>query len=115
MGEDRSRTDEILDISVSYDGSWSKRGFTSKIGVGFVVDSYTNLILDFSVMSKFCGVCVNINSKERKGERPKEETARRRNLHKHECSINVEPGKSSGSTEGDISIELFRRSEEKKR
>ena len=56
LGEDRSRTDEIFDISVLYDGSWSKRGFTSKICVGFVVDSYTSLI-DFSVMFKFCRVC----------------------------------------------------------
>ena len=54
MGEERSKTDEVLEISVS------------KIGVGLVVDTETNLILDSSVRLNFCGECHNIKTKEQK-------------------------------------------------
>ena len=48
--------DDILDICVSYDGTWQKRGHTSKVGIGCVIDSVTGLVVDYHVMSTFCQV-----------------------------------------------------------
>lgn len=51
-------TDEqIIDIGVSYDGTWMKRGHTSLYGIGLVIDILTGLILDFQIMSKYCSEC----------------------------------------------------------
>ncbi|KAK7106560.1 hypothetical protein V1264_017799 [Littorina saxatilis] len=46
-----------MDISVSFDGTWQKRGFTSLYGVGVVIDVLTGLVVDFHVMSKYCHTC----------------------------------------------------------
>ncbi|KAJ4445343.1 hypothetical protein ANN_07148 [Periplaneta americana] len=46
-----------LDITVSYDGTWQKRGHTSNYGVGCVVDVFTGYVIDFEVMSKSCHKC----------------------------------------------------------
>lgn len=44
-------------ISVSYDGGWQKRGFTSKNGVGCCVEVLTGLVIDYEVLSKYCRIC----------------------------------------------------------
>ncbi|XP_068081863.1 uncharacterized protein [Anabrus simplex] len=49
---------EILDICVSYDASWHKRGHTSNYGVGFAIDIQTGIVLDYHVLSKYCQKCV---------------------------------------------------------
>ncbi|GFT66727.1 uncharacterized protein TNCV_1394951 [Trichonephila clavipes] len=48
---------DIVDIGVSYDGSWLTRGHTSNIGVGCVIDLLTGFVIDYEVMSKLCGEC----------------------------------------------------------
>ncbi|CAL1287631.1 unnamed protein product [Larinioides sclopetarius] len=48
----------VLDISVSYDGTWQKRGFTSNLGVGCVIDMLTGIVVDFEILSKYCHECV---------------------------------------------------------
>lgn len=40
-----------LPVSVSFDGTWAKRGFTSNHGVGFVISTDTGKVLDYSVVS----------------------------------------------------------------
>ena len=49
--------DTVLDISVSYDGSWLTRSHSSHIGVGCVIDIWTGLCIDTHVMSKYCQMC----------------------------------------------------------
>ncbi|CAH2109335.1 unnamed protein product [Euphydryas editha] len=44
-------------LTVSGDGSWSKRGFTSRMGIVSVIGKYTNKILDVAVRSSFCRAC----------------------------------------------------------
>ncbi|GFV39190.1 uncharacterized protein TNCV_1157751 [Trichonephila clavipes] len=44
----------IIDITVSYDGTWHKRGHTSLYGIGIVIDIMTSLVVDFEVLSKYC-------------------------------------------------------------
>ncbi|KAK4290786.1 hypothetical protein Pmani_036345 [Petrolisthes manimaculis] len=50
-------TTGLLDITVSYDGTWMTRGHSSHIGVGFVVEVDTGFIIDREVISNFCQVC----------------------------------------------------------
>lgn len=50
-------SDEALDITVSYDGSWQKRGHTSHYGVGAVIDVLTGLVIDYEVLSTYCHAC----------------------------------------------------------
>ncbi|GFU43961.1 uncharacterized protein TNCV_1079601 [Trichonephila clavipes] len=47
----------IIDITVSYDGTWHKRGHTSLYGIGIVIDIMTSLVVDFEVLSKYCHEC----------------------------------------------------------
>ena len=44
----------VLDIAVSFDGSWQKRGHSSHNGIGSVIDLLTGLPIDFHVLSNFC-------------------------------------------------------------
>jgi hypothetical protein len=53
-----------LEICVSYDGTWQKRVRGSKIGVGFVIDSLTGLVLDFEVLCTHCFGCKFAPDKE---------------------------------------------------
>ena len=48
---------EALLIDISYDGSWMKRGHTSKIGMGVIVEVCIGFIVDFKVPSKGCAIC----------------------------------------------------------
>ena len=49
--------DEIVNITVTCDGTWATRGFTSKFGVVIVMSFETGRILDFEVLSKYCHQC----------------------------------------------------------
>ncbi|GFS55285.1 uncharacterized protein TNCV_1626291 [Trichonephila clavipes] len=48
---------DIVDIGVSYDGSWLTREHTTNIGVGCVIDLLTGFVIDYEVMSKRRGEC----------------------------------------------------------
>lgn len=52
----------IIDISVSYDGTWHKRGHTSLYGIGIVIDVLTGLIIDYEVLSKYCVECASASN-----------------------------------------------------
>ena len=47
----------IIDISVSFDGTWQKRGFTSLYGVSIWTDVLTGYVVDHVVLSKYCHAC----------------------------------------------------------
>ena len=53
----------IIDLTVSYDGSWHKRGFTLKYGVGCCIQVTTGLIIDFELLSKICSLCATMKEK----------------------------------------------------
>ncbi|GFS48185.1 uncharacterized protein TNCV_2295971 [Trichonephila clavipes] len=52
------KNQEIIDVSVTYDGTWQKRGHTSNLGLGIIIDIFSGLVLDFEVLSKYCHNCV---------------------------------------------------------
>ncbi|GFO03213.1 hypothetical protein PoB_002971800 [Plakobranchus ocellatus] len=47
----------IIDICVSYEGSWMTRGHTSYMGLGCLIDALTGLVIDHHVISTFCHTC----------------------------------------------------------
>lgn len=49
--------DGIVDVAVSFDGTWVKRGFTSLTGVVFVISVDTGKVLDYQCLSKACQKC----------------------------------------------------------
>ena len=44
----------VMDISVSLDGTWQKRGFISLYGVRVCIEDMTDLLIDNEVLSKYC-------------------------------------------------------------
>ena len=46
-----------IETAVSYDGTWQKRGFTSKYGIGCCIEITTGLVIDFHILSKFRRTC----------------------------------------------------------
>ena len=56
--KDPTITDTIIDISVSYDGSWHRRGYSSHFGVDTIIELQTGLVIDTHVMSNHCYMCV---------------------------------------------------------
>lgn len=54
---DINLNDDIIDITVSYDGTWQKRGHTSQYGIGIVIDVLTGLVVDYEILSKYCPDC----------------------------------------------------------
>ncbi|KAM7312937.1 hypothetical protein ISCGN_009841 [Ixodes scapularis] len=72
----------LQDVSVSYDGTWHKRGHTSHFGVGVAIELETGLVLDYAVVSNYCHGC-------RIG--PKEESEGYKEwLEKHQCQKNFD-------------------------
>ncbi len=51
-------TNDPLDITVTFDGTWSKWGYTALCGVCVVMYWDTGRILDAVVLSKHCGRCI---------------------------------------------------------
>ena len=51
-----------IDMSVSFDITWQKPGFTYLIGVGVGIDVLTGLVIDYDVLTKYCHAC-NVNTK----------------------------------------------------
>ena len=79
-------SDAIVDAAVSFDGTWSKRGFTSLTGVVFVISVDTGEVLDYHVLSKECRKCAmkkaQCESDDAFGEWQTQHLAR------NECDIN---------------------------
>lgn len=92
-------------LTVSGDGSWSKRGFTSRMGIVSVIGKYTNKVLDVAVKSSFCKACAFW-----KGQEGTPEYEAWFETHESECNVNHEG--SAGKMEVDGIIEIFKRSEE---
>ena len=47
----------VVDVGVSCDGTWQRRGFSSLNGAVAVISIDTGKILDVEVMSRYCNVC----------------------------------------------------------
>ncbi|XP_076470600.1 uncharacterized protein LOC143300657 [Babylonia areolata] len=94
----------ILNVSVSIDGSWQKRGHSSHNGLVTVIDIITGLITDFVALSNFCQVCET-------GPKPDDERyADWMEQHQDKCQKNINC--SSGAMEMEGAVRIFQRSVE---
>ena len=98
----------IGDVSVTVDGTWQKRGHSSKIGVVFVISVDTGEVLDYEVKSLVCFECRSRNIDDRNSE----DYQKWYTAHKSSCLINHDGSSESMEKEGAISI--FRRSIERR-
>ena len=57
----RHETDDMIDVSVTYDGTLSKQGHTANFGFAFVISVDTGEAFDLDFMSKLCWECNNQN------------------------------------------------------
>lgn len=96
---------ESLKWSVSGDGTWSRRGFSSLFGAVTLIGKYSNKVVDVIVKSKFCQAC-----NAWKGKEDTEEFKVWYDSHEEECFCNHSG--SAGKMEVDGIIEMFTRSEE---
>lgn len=97
--------DDVLDLSVSFDGTWHKRGHTSNYGVGAVIELHTGLVIDYCVLSKYCHTC-SLAKKDLGEDSPEFDiwfTG-----HKHECNKNHTG--SSPAMEVEMAVILWTRS-----
>jgi len=90
----------VLDIAVSYDGSWQKRGYTSHNCVASVIDLVTGLPIDFEVLSNYCSKCSILGSKENNDNSAQK--------HAASCSKNFDG--SSGAMEIEAALRIWKRS-----
>lgn len=95
--------DDILDIPVTYDGTWSKRGHTANYGFGFVISVETGQVLDYGFRSKVCSVC-----NKQKADKDSDEYRIWFANHQEHCGKNYDG--SSGNMEVSIAEELWKRS-----
>lgn len=49
--------DGVYNISVIYDGSWQKRGHTSNLALGAIIEAETGCVIDYETLSKYCEMC----------------------------------------------------------
>ena len=92
---------KIAKVAISVDGTWQKRGHSSKIGVVFVISIRTGEVLDYEVLSVIGSECKTCKKIDQESDIYKEWW----NKHKNNCSINFEG--SSGEMEA---IKVFLRS-----
>lgn len=93
-----------LDIAVSCDGTWQKRGQESLFGIEAVIAADSGKVLDYEIQSKSCQNCQAHSHWDR-------DTAKYREwkeAHKAICNINF--AGSSGSMEAVGSVVLWNRS-----
>lgn len=87
--------DGMVNIEVSYDGTWMTRGHKSHIGIGFVMEVTTGTVIDMEVLCNHCRTC---NQQEKNKEEVKE----------HKCQRNYN-GKS-GAMEAEAAVRMWCRS-----
>lgn len=98
--------DDGNQLTVSGDGSWKKRGFTSLYGVSTIIGWFTGKVLDRQVKSSYCKACEYWSKKIDTNEYEEWKME-----HKKICSINHEG--SAGKMEVDAIKEIFMRSQER--
>ncbi|GFV65131.1 uncharacterized protein TNCV_152591 [Trichonephila clavipes] len=59
LNDEEKKETGVLDITVSFDGSWQKRGYESLYGIGVVIDLLPGLVIDYEILSKYCTECTN--------------------------------------------------------
>ena len=96
-------------VEVSFDGSWSQRGYTAAYGYGAVVSVRSGKVLDYHVASKVCPECAVWDKKDPDHMSDKWKAWKERPYE--ECTLNH--AGSARAMEADIAEVLWMRSQEK--
>ena len=96
---------EVIDVAVTCDGTWSKRGFTATHGAVMVISWESGQVLDFEIKSKHCSVCAR-----NKMDEQSEEFAEWWDGHQAVCEANH--AGSSPAMECNAAVDIWRRLEE---
>lgn len=100
--------DGVLNIDILYDGSWVKRGHTSKVGIGVIIEVCTGFVVDYEVLSKHCFHCSRQEGKLKAKKITEEEFRTWNTTHERVCTRNYEG--TSGGMEAKGSTRMFGRS-----
>lgn len=95
----------VIDIDVSFDNSWHKRGYTSHYGLGAVIDLKTKLPIDFDILSTYCKGC---QIKDRIADKESSSYKKWVLKHKKHCQRNYQG--SAKSMEQQIAVFMWKRS-----
>ncbi|XP_044581963.1 uncharacterized protein LOC123263348 [Cotesia glomerata] len=95
-------------LTVSGDGIWKKRGFTSLFGVTTLIGKYSKKVIDTVVKSSFCQGCNLWKEKKKSDPQAYQDWYEE---HENSCAINHRG--SAGKMEVDAVVEMFNRSVEK--
>ncbi|XP_069178518.1 uncharacterized protein [Procambarus clarkii] len=106
---DRHSVGGILDIDVSFDGSWHTRGHHSQIGCAFVVEIFTGLVVDYNC---FCKKCKMLLNRKQQGKVTQTEFDNKMREHVPDCDRNYNG--TAKNMEADAAVLMWGRSEELK-
>ena len=99
--------EDAVPVAVSVDGTWHKRGFSSKCGVVAAILVDTVEVIDFEVLSKHCYQC----KKHERDEKSSIKYTKWKETHTASCRINHQG--SSGEMERVGTPRIFCQSIEK--
>lgn len=102
--EEAKELDNPEELTVSGDGTWMKRVYSSLLGVSTLILFYSGEVLDLIVKCSYCKVCEF--SKQFEGTAEYDEW---KDAHASKCSANHEG--SAGKMEVDSIVDMFNRSE----
>ena len=102
-----TQDDGYCHISVSVDGTWQRRGFSSMNGAVAAISMVNGKVLDVATLSRYCQGCVNINALE--NTLSYDEIIKRK--VEHNCSLTHIGSAPAMETKGTENI--FNRSKEK--
>ena len=91
-------------VAVPLDGTWQKRGHSSKHGIVYLLSVDTGEVLDYCVKTLFCHKCVNHQNDDKKSSKYKDWY----DGHKPNCTINYHG--PSGGMEAEAGVNMFLRS-----
>lgn len=95
---------QLEGLTVSGDGSWRKRGFSSLYGFASLIGWFSGKVIDICVKSKYCKECEYWQKKDG--------TAEYDEWHElHEPYCNANHSGSAGKMEPDAVVQMFSRSE----
>lgn len=106
LASEHQGTEHSTELTVSGDGTWKKRGFSSLYGVTSLIGYYSGKIIDIVVKSAYCKQCETWKKKLNTEEYEEWSTE-----HVNTCTANHSG--SSGKMEVASVIEMFQRSLEK--
>ena len=96
---------EIIDETVSCDGTWQRRGFSSLVGVEPVISHRCGRLLDYEILTKYCKGCEYWSKQDHNSPKYLQWKAN------HKCKANY--AGSSPNMESTGAVELWSRSVQK--